>query len=416
MAYVVTQEMMEALTDADRDALVGIYRHRCLNHELLYKHYYAQENRLREHTDERVRYLLDAGYLTPVDYGAESPALFLSTLGLAATRRILIYPEQRSHSAPSLMMKPMFVRHQLSLNAAALDIEEEAIRRGMSYEYLDCKFMEFNEEVMPDGMFRFNEYDVFLEMDMGTEGSDDLAVKWGNYRSWLNTPGFTFCERKTVVLFLLCGIKKPAMRRKTVLASLGKGLMDKMAPRFDIYIDTPEVLQRVLFDDLLSIPKGLAEVQSALGQLGFSVALASSFNQLLPDTEYGFYARMLSERDHRVITKRGRVQEFLLDVMPSGLSAAMLAKAISHNSATLPLVSRLGRTVPYLIVGGSDRAIHADVAAVNARGIKNVYFSTLSRLKSSSAIEDAVWQVDQLGRIYHFTDPSLTVPVFERTI
>lgn len=416
MPYVVTQEMLESLTEADQAALVSIYRHRCLDCRLLYKHFYSKEDRHREYTDKRVEFLIQNKYVSAVDYGDEHPALFLTAVGIAAVRRILIYPERRDLTAAALKMKVQLIRHQLYLNAAALDIEAEAKEKNIPYEYYDCKYMEFNGEVMPDGMFRFNEYDIFLEMDMNTEGAPQLAYKWSNYRSYLNSERFYYNERKTVVLFLLCGVKRIEQRRSTILASLGKGLLDKMTPNFDIYVDAPEALQRVLFDDLLALPQSTRDTQAALRQLGFSTSLATSFNRLLSNTEYGFYTRMLSDKNHRVLAKGGRVQEFLMDVMPSGLSASMLAKTVCHNSAALPLTSRLGREVPYLVVGGSDRAISADLKAVNARGIKNTYFTTLDRLQKGITIADAVFQVDQLGRVYHFSDASLREPIYERTI
>lgn len=417
MAYAVTQEMLESLTEADQAALVSIYRHRCLDCKLLHKHYYSKEDIQMAYTDERVAFLIQEGYISAIDYGDEYPALFLEAIGIAAVRRILVYPEKRDLTAAALKMKVQLIRHQLHLNAAALDIEAEVKQRGIPYEYYDCKYMEFNGEVMPDAMFRFNEYDVFLEMDMNTEGAPHLAYKWQNYRSFLNSDSFYYKERKTVVLFLLCGVKFADRRRATVLTSLGRGLLDKMAPHFDIYIGEPEYLQRLLFDELLSFPEQIKKTQSALRQLGFSTALAGSANRLLTDVEYGFYTRMLSDRNHKVLTKDGRVQEFLMDIgSPSGLPASVLAKAIYHNSATLPLSSRLGRNIPYLIVGESDRAINADLKAVNGRGIKNIYFTTPARLQSGVTIADAVFQVDQLGRVFHFTDASLSEPIYERTI
>lgn len=416
MAYVVTQEMLEALTDMDQEALVSIYHHRCLDTGLLYKHYYRKENEAKAYAEERVKYLLDNGYITAVDYGDELPALFLDTLGAAAVRRILIYPEARTHSAASLKMKTLFIRHQINLNDVVLEIEAEAIRHNIPYEYYDCKFMDFNGEVMPDGMFRFNGCDVLLEMDMGHEQAPDLAYKWQNYRSFLNSEKFCYGERKVIVLFLLRGVKRLDTRRATILTSLGKGLLDKMTPQFDVYIDGPEALQRVLFDEVLNISDKLGQVHGALGQLGFSTALATPFNSLLTDTGFDFYTRMLSGRTRKVIVRNGRTQEFLLDIAPSGLPASFLAKAIYHSSASLLMASKLGRSVPYLIVGDSEKAIESDLKAVDGRGLKNVYFTTLSRLQKAVTIADAVFQIDQLGRIYHFTNAGLDEPVFERTI
>lgn len=413
MAYMVTQELLESLTDADREVLVSIYRHRCLDVKLLYKYFYMKESKKKSYTEERVSFLIKQGFLSAVDYGADVPALFLEAMGVSAVRRILIYPEQRNLSAAALKMKTFLIRHQMHLNAAVLSIEAEAVKKKIPYEYYDCKYMEFNGEVMPDGMFRFNEYDVYLEMDMGTEAGANLMYKWENYRSYLNSEKFYYQERKSVVLFLLCGVKRTDLRRATVLSTLSKGLFDKMAPHFDIYIDTPERLQRLLFDELLSIPGYIGDVHAALGQLGFSTTLATSFNGLLTGSEYGFYTRMLSHKTHRVLAKGGRVQEFLLDIAPDSLPASVLAKAVCHNSTTLPVNARLNRSVPYLVVSEDEKRIAADAKVTGARGTPNLYFSTLPRLRNGVTIADAVFQIDQLGRIYHFTDPALAEPVFE---
>lgn len=413
MPYVVTQEMLESLTEADQTALVSIYRHRCLDERLLYKYIYSRESAKQSYAKEHIEFLLSQGYISAVDYGNDAPALFLEALGISAVRRILVYPEQRSHSAASLKMKTFLINHQMHLNKVALDIEREAIRKHIPCEYYDCKYMEFNGEVMPDGMFRFNEYDIYLEMDMGTEAGVDLIYKWGNYRSFLNSEQFHYQERKTVVLFLLCGVKKPEIRRATVLTTLSKGLFDKMAPRFDIYIGTPQQMQRLLFNELLSIPNYIGDVHAALRQLGFLTTLATPFNEFLIDAEYSFYTRMLSNKTHRVLSKNGRVQEFLLDIAPTTLPTSVLAKAVCHNSTTLPISARLSRNIPYLIIGEDERAILADVKAAGVMGTPNLFFSTLERLQKAATIADAVFQIDQLGRIYHFADSALTDPIFE---
>lgn len=105
MSYIVKQEALDSMTPADKESIVAIYHHRCLDEELLYKHFYSKENIKRAHAEERIRELTQMGYLTHVDYGGEYSALFLSEAGVACANRLMVEPDPNMKSVTSYHLK-----------------------------------------------------------------------------------------------------------------------------------------------------------------------------------------------------------------------------------------------------------------------------------------------------------------------
>lgn len=413
----ISVEDIEALSEADKEALLAIYRHRCLNADLLYKHCYRQESVHRAYAEESISKLMDMEFLEAVEYNAEQPALFLTQLGISAVRRIMVYPDRWNFTAGDLKMQTFLVRHQMALNAAALDIEQEARNKGVPYEYLDCKFMDYNGNVMPDGMIRFGGCDVFLEMDMNHETVDEMLKKWDHYRAWLESDDFLCKDRKTIVLFLLGNVTRVWQRKASVLKSLSAGLFDRINPMFDVYANTPEVLQRLLFDELLAIPKDIGRLKKILSGHGFTLALADIFNRLLPMSSYSFYARMLSNANHHVVVRDGRAQEFFIEINASGtLPASVFAKGMLHNSVSRRLQTEIGRKIPYLIVGENEKSICRELAATGVAGADDVYFTTLDRLENCPSFPQAICSFDALGRMYNYLDYGLKKPVYMQSL
>lgn len=417
---IADQEFLERLSEPSKAALVSIYDHRCLTEGLLCRFFFDKDHETKGHGHELTQELLNLGCVEAVEYGKGEQALFLTNLGISVVRQTMVYPGKRDLTAANLKMNKFLLPHQMSLNTVALEIEETAKARNIPYEYYDGKYMVGGTsqiELMPDAMFRFNGYDVLLEMDMNSEISEELVKKWGNYRSWMGTEDYLYREHKVIVLFLLCNIKKPEIRRGTVFKTINKGILDKLSPRFDIYVDTPEALEPLLFDWVLSPSKAQSKITGVLRSLqglGYSTALATTFNQYAAnDAEFGFYTRMLSPKTHKIMIKDGRTQEFLLDVITSQTPATAIGKAVFFDNSMLPVRARLGREIPYLIVGEDQGALIADMKAGGVPGARNVYFTTAERLNKSAVLPEAVFQIDQLGRVFHFADFGLTTPVFE---
>lgn len=416
------QEFLEQLSDVSREALVSIYNHRCLTESLLCRYFFEKDAETQDKAHEQVAELVELGCIAPMDYDREEPAFFLTELGISVVRQTLIYPDRKDLTAAQLKMQKFLIPHQMSLNAVGLEMEEIAKSRNIPYEYYDCKFMTGGTtqiEVMPDGMFRFNGYDIFLEMDMNSEASDELLKKWNNYSSWMGTSDFIYKEHKTIVLFLLCNVKRTEIRKATVLKSISKGLLDKISPKFDIFVDAPEILEDLLFNWILDpeqMQKEILPALRSLQKLGFSTALATSFNHYINGNEYGFYTRMLSPKTHKIEVKGGRAQEFLSDIITGQTPASVINKAVFLNSSMIPLRAKVGREIPYLIIGEDQKTLIADLKATGAWGLKNVYLTTKSRLESCVILPEAIFQIDQLGRCYHFSDFGLQEPVFEANL
>lgn len=203
------------------------------------------------------------------------------------------------------------------------------------------------------------------------------------------------------------------------MRSVSTGLLDKIDSNFDMYVGEPKVLAQVVFDHLLRVePPGVKDLQQKLRQFGLTLLSGQGLSAFLPQgaPAYTYYARMLNGQTHGVLVKDGRPQEFLVDVGVPSLPLSCLAKAVCHNGTILNLTTKIGRPVPYLIIVEDEKKLNSDLAAVEARGLKNVYYTTPQRLDASTTLPEALFQIDQLGRIFHFSNYALKEPVYEQTL
>lgn len=415
------QEILDLLTDADRAVLLKIYQHRCLTEQLLEKYIYREQP---ERASDRVQWMVRENLLECADYGMESPALFLTAIGVRTVRaafagRCDLRKDaaavlEAAKSANDLRMKPHTISHQLGLNAFVLEFEERA--RGLEYEYYDEKYMPpCSPWMMPDGMIEFEDCIVLLEEDMGSERGWHLARKWSNYRKFLNEPGGYYRGRKIIMFFILDNVQVIFQRKNTVWASMVCHLIDRLDGTFEAYADSPGILMDILVRRIGGIRNENAmerEARLALTAFhGFSFAPAplSDITRL----DYGAYIRRLTAK-RRILIADGKPQEYLLDIWSDG-NLSEIHKIVRQHQTEMIFRSRAGRAVPYLVVVPDERWLYNVTRICAIRETPGVYFTTVERLQKLS-FQEALFRIDPLGNLYHFDSLALEGMIFEKKL
>ena len=417
--YKWNVKMLKSLSEEDIALLELVYRHRCVDEQLAHRYIYSSVAIHRNFTHNRLMELVRMHLLEPVSYGKKYPALFLTTLGVEALRNLKIGSHDDLFSdirpAYDLKMKPQNINHQIRLNAFALEYQLAATGQ-LKYEYFDAKFMPRCSETMsPDGLLVFQNRLYLLEMDMGNERSSHLAVKWNNYRSFLTNRAEFYQNRKMTMLFILDGVKVTSQRRNTVLSSLSQYLLDAVDVEFEVFVDAPEILLDILTEQTLKGPGLCAagdRARRALHALnGFSFSRAG-FSTFL-SSEYDSYIRKLDPERH-VAVQDGKPQEFLLDYWMDG-RVSVVHKIFFHNKTNFAFEQRMRRGISYMIVVPSEKWLSNVLAQCGARGMKDVYFTTAERLEKRS-LPEALFQIDEVGALYHYLNCGLKERCFERRL
>lgn len=417
--FKINDDTLHVLSEQDIAVLESVYAHRCLDERLAHQYIYASTAKRQGFSHDRLMELVRLRLLEPIAYGKEQPALFLTTLGIEALRRmsetvIQVSGDEEIKTAYELKMKPQNINHQMCLNAFAMEFEHR-MKGKVDYQYLDAKFMPHCSDTMAaDGLLVLSDRLILLEQDMGSERASHLSLKWNNYRSFLSNPGEFYRDKQITMLFILDGVKVATKRRATVYSTLSKMLLDKIDGRFDVFADIPSVLQKVLaqMTDSHLYPGETTRAMSALRALhGFSASDAA-FSPYLA-TAYDGYIRKLSPQ-RKVAVQNGRPQEFLLDFWMDG-RLSVLHKIAYHNRYSLQFASRMQRGIAYLVIVPAEKWLGSIIRQNAIRCAKDVFFTTVERLEKK-ALPEALLQIDEAGCLYHFDDFSLGVPVFERRL
>lgn len=421
MPIKARQETLEQLSNSDIKALKSVYFHRCLNEELLKQYFYAEEElRDREYTRFRIQWLIQQELLDIAEYGDDECAFFLTKRGLQTVRTLFDQPlyaidrrtghKRYNITASELRPPQSLLNHQMHLNALSLDIEARCgLPQGC---YKDSKYAENFTYAQPDGVFELPEFDIFLEMDLAHERLSDLKAKWNHYRYYRSSKEYYLHrDKRMVVLFATENIKRGfSIRRGKVLKSLADTVFDLLGESFECYVGPAAEMA----DVASQIIAGTSPVFQRVGmyfqtQLGYTFSRPAAIRELCGESY--LYMRQLDEHN-RVRIRDGTHQSwFLEDYVARPVS--VLKRAASYGHTASILAPKLGRDVPLLLVVPNERLIYQDLAAVDMMGVKNIFFTTEERL-NRRLLHDAVFQFDQLGNRYHFTDFSFSVPVHEK--
>lgn len=189
------------IKDDDKEFLLAVYLHRCLNEELAASYIYQGHQNPELYAGRRILFLLRQGLILE-----REGAYFLSTIGVNHVRRwfgerlMASYkPDKENKVLPKscdLKICSRNINHQLHLNRFAMELKSY-VPPQIPYSYFDEKFMPAaGNFIMPDGMAQMENEILFLEMDMGTESSKRLAQKWDSYRMFLNDPKSYYADKR----------------------------------------------------------------------------------------------------------------------------------------------------------------------------------------------------------------------------
>ena len=422
--YHANEQVIRQLSPQDRAFLLSVYEHRCLDEALAYQHFYRKENVRRSFTAERLKALISYNLLEEIDYGSEYPALFLTSAGNITLRTMLEQAEgglsegvSSKHTwlqAAQLRMGKNALNHQIRLNSFALDFETYA-RGNLEYCYYDEKHMPTASYfMMSDAVIELPECYLFLEMDMNSENGPGLAKKWDSYRTFLNGSRRSYADKPVILLFIMEGVARVEMRRQTVIKSLERYLLDLVSRDFDIYIGTPDELHDVIRSRILgwdTASKALEDsaFRSIHQNFGYSLSTPSFLDQL--DAPYSTYARKLNEKK-KIEVVNGIPQEFLVDSWLDG-RVSMLKSMLRHRGMLRKIKEVTGRPLPYLIIVPSEKWIYQMLKKTENTQPEGVYFTTPERLSACNWGE-ALFYIDQIGNLKHYTDASLRQTVHEK--
>lgn len=422
--YKANRDMIRLMTDEDKTALFSIYQHRCLDEFLLSKYIYdsAEEDISSIHT--RITQLIDNGLVAPTCYGAKYPALFLTTLGVETIKAIYgdklcayYLFDQGKKNLPlssALKMHPKLINHQMHLNSFAMEFESYTCNDNY-FRYYDEKFMPpASNFMMPDAMVELSSCYVLLELDMGTEAYGRLAQKWNSYRTFLNDPKGFYSQKTVVMLFIIDGVKNVSLRKKNVTAGIIAHIADRITANFEVYIDGPNALHEIIKARLL--PQGQAAYRSetyicqCISQIhDFALSQPSVLKKL--DMNPGYYIRKLDGKG-KIVTSKGRMQEFLMDIWLDG-RLSVLRNILIYQRSLRHIKELVCRDLAYIVVLPSEKEACTILKELGISQPNNVFFTTPERL-AARPWPNALFSIDQLHNLAYFIDESLEKTKHER--
>ena len=422
--YKLNKQMVAEMSEGDKATIFSLYLHRCLTPSLITKHIYPCDGIPEEIANHRLDAMILDHLIEPVPYGGSEDALFLTQRGVRTVVSLfgdrlkeLYKPGIQNVTLPTcldLKMHPANINHQMNLNQFGLEFEEYA-RGEIEYTYYDEKFMPpASDFIMPDGMIVLPDRLLFLEMDMGTERIKRLAQKWNSYRMFLNSPKVFYEKKPITMFFLLSGIKRLSYRQKSVMCSLMTYLNGRVDGYFEAYIETPEMCHEILRTRYLSAGTEMAaSEESVLRRLrtryGFAVTQPPFMKALgFPGA---YYIKRLNSHG-KIDVVGDRPQEFILDLwLDRRFSVFQNIANIERNEKELR--KKVGREVPYLLVVGSPLLAKRIPSIIKTVAPETVFFTTPDRLTTKNDWHTALFQVDQLKNLNHFSDDSLYETVHE---
>lgn len=416
-------ETLAQLSQEDKSALKAIYRHRCLDEALLQKFFYGREDDGQNgFTLKRIQWFIQQELLGIDEFGDGHCVFYLTNRGLQTVRELYDCPMyvidkktgNKVYDVTAKQLQPAnkLLDHQLHLNELSLDIET---RCGLPDGcYKDSKFASDFTYAQPDGVFELPGFDLFIEMDMAHERVADLCEKWEHYRNYRSSREYYLRrDKRIIVLFATENIKRSlAYRRSKVLESLSRSVFDLIGETFDCYIG-PSSEMAAVAERLIS-PQSGQEAFERLGmflqeQMGFSFARPNAIREACGESY--LYMRQLNEQK-RPLVRDGRPQNFFMENYLDR-PASVLRRIVTFGRTSSVLTPSMGRTVPLLVVVPDELSIYQDLAAVGGLGVQEVFFTTVKRL-NERLFPEAVFQFDQLGNRYHFTDYSYQTRVHEK--
>lgn len=378
-------------TPRDFDALYSIYKYRCLSFEQIYRFHYSKaikkdkdigpeyfkkkmklfkEDNLVEET-KRLDGLIPTVYsLTKDGVSAvkEHFALEPSILDVSSNKITRGYL-----TCSEISVAYRFMPHQYNLNCFAIETKDILDKYNIPNEYYDEKHIPKFINIRPDGLTISDKFDIFYEMDMGTETQRQLNEKWQHYRAFLKSPQNDEAKRK--IIMFICNDKGNTQNRINIIKkSIADHFIDCMRYNIEIYIGTPKKLMAILKTKIVhgyfNLENPLIEdTRKMLIKNKFKVADAKQLAQDFDGRNFTYYVN--SEQGNRQYV----VREFFGEPISAMYDASM------YDNISLRYKNKYGKAIPLIVV-----ATNEEIAITNAEIFSTnsslVFFTTLKRLET----------------------------------
>ncbi|MBQ3420631.1 MAG: replication-relaxation family protein [Romboutsia sp.] len=421
------QKIITYLKDRDIKILKSIYDLRCLTGEQIFElHFVGHRN--QSYCKKRLKFLIDNNVIEERSIGMSSYCYFLKTTGVNIVKYYYslsdtLYDENKNilrkgcFTAGDLRLKDNLINHQIHLNQFYIDLLSLNTQAYMNYS--DSKHFEKYNSIIPDGVLETYGVSFFIEMDMGTEQKKQLNKKWCNYRDFLTSEEFKFSERKIIVLFILDGYGNQDNRKKVIEIEAYNVLNSEVGNDFDIYIgDKNEILDTFKNKIIPVLTRGYInnnEIKNILINKykykvtdGFKDEDNKEFiDKFFSGTEYLYIAKenlIADENDNKISTP----MSFVVD--ESFYSPFQSLNKICSFNDTNKSNAKL------IIVCDSIEKMFLRLRQVDLLTQKNIYYTTIDRLKNNIYLHNAIVNFDNLGNVYSFSDRELNNIHYETTI
>ena len=409
------EEILKKLNKIDLYFLRSLYEMRCLSVRQAWLYFYKQCNiDYDKFYQIRLTPFFRAKIIEIKQSNKGEFVIFLTESGMEIVRRYYnlpdeIYDNEKKkvinirQTVGSLSITTKLLDHQISLNEFVLNFKKNFQKVYKGFHYYDEKFVSRYDLIRPDGMLSHNTFDLFLEMDMGTESRKQLSEKWNRYRRFLNNKNI---DRKIIVLFIVKCDKINA-RKNMIRSSAEEVFTSLLQDSFEIYIGSEFELLKALNNKILPKLLGNYVFEKKLftniikNKHDFMVSRGNKLNIDLNGASYGYYIRK-KDKFGRVIRYKGVSQEFICDeYMYSPVSVLGKINDAAKTSSQFNLVSL--RSVRYLVIVSDFKTMLEHLQCTNVSPPDNVYFTTVQRL-CKMPFYKAIVKMDIRGNVYGCSD------------
>lgn len=405
-ATILKDKIMKELAKKNHLIISYLYQFRVLSYDEI-KDFLANDIST-SYLDKLLKALVKEEYIEKTGYHNNNSFYKILQKGVKYLAQYGIFKvgSQTLDNLPTLLpsykirIKEHNTEHQISLNHFVL-------RRGQSntFDYYDEKYLStLISGARPDGLM-VDKRMYFLEMDMNTEGTRALNEKWEHYRNFLTSESFYNINKDILVLFILGGrIGIPSTRRAYLRRQVLSAFPELLSPHFNIVIGTEDELFNIMDSNIAP------EIKNIFEEKDYMIGRGEFKNGAFGGFTFDFYICRQSA-EGRLITKNGEPEEFIIDDLTDG-NLYSLSKISSIAFIESSFKFKYNRTIKCIEVVDSEEEAYRICKELDVFN-ENIYFTTLSRLRSTS-LNTALFQMDRDGQRWHFSEDSLRVKVEEQ--
>lgn len=416
--------------------LRDIYTYRCLTVRQSYNRYHKSTGiSIKEYIENIIKPLLKESYIEIEKYN-DNLAIFITNKGIELLKSKFNLPTEiydastgkvikGYQTAAKLKMLPKLINHQVHLNQFVFELKDAIIKDGSydlktkPFEYYDEKFMSRYTCIRPDGMIHMQGIDLFLEMDMSTETTNQLINKWKHYRLFLNSVEYRQKKNKIIVLFIIANTNKLQERINLVRKTLTDTIVDLFDEGIDFYIGNKNFIFNYLFNKLIPQINNSYFIENYIfsdllkQKHGFYPIPTTSLSAQFNNIDYGSYIRKIN-KNNKIPIENGKIQEFIFqEALYEPMSLIYRISYLSRNTSQFYLQRK--REIDYIILVEDEKTIFNDLSVSEILGLDHIMFTTKKRLETMP-FHEAVFTVGYGGIIRHFKDNGFKSQEFEFNI